>query len=987
MVGYAVLESPGNPFDGFDNDVDAESTPLGRTSPLFALSDFDSVLVTRGMKLVTIDDAFRRHLFTVPNTDSFKAWTRGMTDSIWLYPGKTKLVEGNFLPLQQIINPNAQDGIDNNFNGLIDENQFVHYEQVKKDRTGRTLFDVLRPLRHVDYIGGQQNDSNFVFYSMIDERRDDLKDNDRNWDARFDDVGVDGIGPSAVDYPGPDCGESDGRPTSGAPGSYCFDPDPRHNSRGEPHIDLTDVGESDQIGLTNFYYFTPAGKIVMADKDSLWSNLAPGFFDIPPSMYYDPSTHRSYPLNGEDGDFIYGSGYFPLLAKATERFSLALVYGGGKGGKGTPWDVEIADLLKNKKTVQKIYDANYQFPQPPTAPTVTAVAGDHQVTIYWDRVAESFVDPVLRVKSFEGYKVYRSTDPDFSDIFTITDANGSPRGYRPVAQFDLKDGVQGYFRATGDIYNDAAGFSYYLGGESGLEHTYVDHDVDNGRRYYYAVVAYSKGDEDLGVYPAENTKSIRLSSTGEIDSKDINVITVVPNAPAAGYARPPEGVRVSHATGPGSGNVSYSIVDETKLTDHRYQLEFLDTQVDGIDNNANGLIDAADSTEWNRITSSYSVRDLEDIHASFTSLDTINVSLPQRNLIPGSVSVLQQDIVVDPSRYILDPVRGTIRSSAPGNLPQGEYSIKFQYYPVYNSPNLQGTPFLVENTEADNFDGIQLKFSNIWLVKPDTASWIGSHQGSNTYKFFFSQSFPQTFPRISGYRKPSDYELRFSANDVDTSMPGPIPFDSPVPVNFRIYNRTDSTFIKFLFLPATYYGRISGNSELIFMEKNPRGVYSATWDLFFVSPDTSDRLINYTDGDMLILRTLKSFRRGDVFTFQTAPSHIDNAQAKSTLDNVKVVPNPYVTASSFEPPLNPGITSGRGTRKIDFIHLPANSRINIYTSRGDHIASLRHDGNIEDGTVSWNLKTEENLDVAFGIYFYVVESSVGTKTGKIAIIK
>jgi len=69
------------------------------------------------------------------------------------------------------------------------------------------------------------------------------------------------------------------------------------------------------------------------------------------------------------------------------------------------------------------------------------------------------------------------------------------------------------------------------------------------------------------------------------------------------------------------------------------------------------------------------------------------------------------------------------------------------------------------------------------------------------------------------------------------------------------------------------------------------------------------------------------------------------------------------------------------------VHLPANSTIQIFTSRGDHVVSLRHDGNIEDGTLSWNLKTKENLDIAYGVYFYVVESPVGTKTGKLAIIK
>jgi hypothetical protein len=114
---------------------------------------------------------------------------------------------------------------------------------------------------------------------------------------------------------------------------------------------------------------------------------------------------------------------------------------------------------------------------------------------------------------------------------------------------------------------------------------------------------------------------------------------------------------------------------------------------------------------------------------------------------------------------------------------------------------------------------------------------------------------------------------------------------------------------------------------------------------------------------------------------------VDNQIAKTSLDRIRVVPNPYVTAASFESPLPPGITSGRGERKIEFTNLPAGSSIKIFTSRGDHIMTLYQTGNIQDGTVSWNLKTKENLDIAFGVYFYVVESPVGNKTGKIAIIK
>ena len=65
------------------------------------------------------------------------------------------------------------------------------------------------------------------------------------------------------------------------------------------------------------------------------------------------------PVQGEDGDFFYASGYFPLLAGQTERLSLALIYGGGRGGRSK----DLQDLLKNRETVQKIYNSNYQFPK------------------------------------------------------------------------------------------------------------------------------------------------------------------------------------------------------------------------------------------------------------------------------------------------------------------------------------------------------------------------------------------------------------------------------------------------------------------------------------------------------------------------------------------------------------------------------------------------------------------------------------------------
>ncbi len=967
LVGYAFLESPGNPFDGVDNDADTDSSAFGLSAPKFAATDFDSVTLTPGKRIVLIGDDFKRTLYTIPNADSVQVYTRGK--SSWIFPGKTRVVEGNVVQDvlgNKSINANAYDGVDNNFNGLIDENYYIHYRQVKTTATipPVVLFDILRPLRHADYLTGSGTNP----LSMIDERRDDLIDNNNDWVQEFDDVGRDGI-PNTKDF-----GESDTKPTSGYDANFNDTGLP-----GEPHIDKTDVRESDQIGLTSFNYFTPSSNFRLGDDESLWKQLLPGFFDVPRSIL------NGRPQSGEDGDFIYGSGYFPLLARSTERFSLALVYGGGLGGG---LDADLADLLKNKRTVQKIYDANYQFPQPPDKPTLTAVPGDHEVTLYWDRKAEASIDPVLRTKTFEGYKIYKSTDPNFSDIFTITDGSGSVQGYRPLVQYDLVNGVKGYFQATGELYQGAAGFPIYLGSDNGLQHTYVDREVDNGRRYYYAVVAYSRGDATIGIFPAENTKFISILPNGDI-IHDLNTVVVVPNAKAAGYVTPPTGVSLNHTSEFGTGNAVYQVVDGMKVKAHRYNVEFSDTQVDSLDASGNP-INSLDSTKWTRITRSYSVRDMEDIAEQFTSADTTVVTLLHKNLIASTVSVKNaQGTAVPPANYIVSTSFGTIRGTSPGSLPAGAYTITYQYYPVYKSPNIQGTPYLTDSKDTDVFDGVQIAFGNYWLTqKIDSASgWVGT----NAYQYSFSPTnlFEGT---LIGFRKPGDYEFQFSNTIVDTTLANPDLTIEAVatPVKFRIYNRTDKAYIKCYYYDISGLGQggLGPNVQVIFMEKSPRGTYTPTWSSYFSNKEgTRDTIYNLTSSDKLVIKTNKPFHYGDVFDFKPVPPTVDAAKAVTDLSRVKVVPNPYVTASAFELPLNPGITSGRGDRKIDFTHLPAGATVRVFTSRGDLLITLQQSGSIDDGTVSWNLKTSENLDIAYGIYFYVVESPVGTKTGKIAIIK
>lgn len=955
MVGYAFLESPGNPFDAIDNDADSDSALGGGLNLLFKASDFDSVLITAGSKIVLINNNFQRTVVTVPSADT-TVTTRGLT--LTIKPGITKVSEGSELTVsgKKIINPNAYDGIDNDLDGIIDENYYLHYRQVKIDAaSNKTLIDILRPVRFVNHKTIVATDPN----SMIDERRDELIDNDKDWNFQYDDVGRDGV----ADPLNPDFGEKDGFPTSGylVGGTDTGLP-------GEPNIDKTDVDESDQIGLTSFYYYTPAGDVDLRDDEQLWGFLQPGNFSVPTSI------ENNKPVSGEDGDFVYGSGYFPLIGGKTERLSLALVYGGGNGGT---IDDDVADLLKHKKTVQNIYDANYQFPiAPDPAPTLSAVAGDGKVRLYWDRKSEDAIDPVLRVKDFQGYKIFRATDREFNDAFVVTNADGNTKGYKPYIQVDKADSVQGYFYAPPDIFQAEEGFTYYMGSNSGLVHDTTDYNVVNGKTYYYVIVAYDNGDASTGIMPSQNSWKITVDQAGRVSSTSSNVAIVTPAPKVLGYKSPPTGIDLKKIKADGTGNIRFNVIDDNKIKATTYEVTFNDTR---------------DSNQFAPLTTYYTVRDSSYYIETFTpnKVDTTLAVIQTRNLVPGTVVITQLDGTIIPeTKYIINYERGAIRAKNLGDLQPDQnnlkkYRIRFQYYPVYKSPNILSSPYVTETKDADIFDGVQLSFKNDWLIVIDD-TLTGFNTGPRSYSFLFAN---EDIPSLNLYstKYPVDYDIVFSNSIVDTSddFYGSV----RVPVNFRIWNRTDQKYTRFVFSDNDGNLKLSPVDQFYFFDYDKNDSLRYTWYMnFFTRPNSPDTTYTFTDGDTLKIRLKKSFRKGDRFAFSAEKPTITKALAAKDMDMIRVVPNPYVVSSTLEAPNLPG-KFGRGERKILFQNVPVDSKISIFTVRGDLVRVLYANGNLSDGSVAWDVKSSENLDIAFGVYFYAVESSIGTKTGKIAIIK
>lgn len=103
------------------------------------------------------------------------------------------------------------------------------------------------------------------------------------------------------------------------------------------------------------------------------------------------------------------------------------------------------------------------------------------------------------------------------------------------------------------------------------------------------------------------------------------------------------------------------------------------------------------------------------------------------------------------------------------------------------------------------------------------------------------------------------------------------------------------------------------------------------------------------------------------------------------LDEVYVVPNPYIAGSVYDQPAagsELGYVSGR---RVLFMNLPMPCTIRIYTVTGELVQQLEHVQN--GGDAVWDLLNHNGQEISSGTYIYHVEAAVGTKIGRMAVIK
>jgi hypothetical protein len=141
--------------------------------------------------------------------------------------------------------------------------------------------------------------------------------------------------------------------------------------------------------------------------------------------------------------------------------------------------------------------------------------------------------------------------------------------------------------------------------------------------------------------------------------------------------------------------------------------------------------------------------------------------------------------------------------------------------------------------------------------------------------------------------------------------------------------------------------------------------------------DANGAFIPADNGDKIVFTRLQR-STNDFFTFTTSPVTPFNAGvAKSELDRVNAVPNPYFAHSRYE--------QTQFDRVVKFTHLPARCTIRIFNLAGDLVRTLQKD-DASASQLPWDLLTDRGLPVGSGIYvFHVAAPGVGEKVGKMAL--
>jgi hypothetical protein len=368
------------------------------------------------------------------------------------------------------------------------------------------------------------------------------------------------------------------------------------------------------------------------------------------------------------------------------------------------------------------------------------------------------------------------------------------------------------------------------------------------------------------------------------------------------------------------------------------------------------------------------------------------------------------------------PVQSTVTKSAtvgkalmklsvadPSIVTGDQYKITFNKtiadtFFVFNKNNAMIAKSPLASDEMNVVDGFRLRvetdaqIGGIKRITDEVGKVVSSSTSKNTSNLWFV-TLKTNFTSADTVARGSDYEFRFTSSGsfADTLATNGSAMVAKVKVPFEVWNVTNaeaSQQVTAVLEDANRNGSLDLGEGIRIVNlayKAPSavggdlGVYTTakvpyTIKIDTLASDASKGAKLPVVGQSLKIETYSAVTKKDTFYVRlTKPqAGLAGKNVDSLLSRIRVVPNPYIGAAKWEQVVN--------TRKLQFAFLPAECTISIFTVRGELIQTIRHYN--RTGTEDWNLTNQSGVEVAFGLYVYIVETPEGNKvTGKFAIIK
>ena len=639
--------------------------------------------------------------------------------------------------------------------------------------------------------------------------------------------------------------------------------------------------------------------------------------------------------------------------------------------------INEADLLRNAKVFQSLYDNNCSSPKPPAQPLVRAKQDDHKIVLYWDKRSEQSIDPVTGNNMFQGYRVYRSTDRGSTWGNVVTDLNGNPTDiYQPLAVYDIADGISGAYTMSDPLVY------YDLGSESGLQYTFIDENIVNGYEYWYAVTAYDGPDNWAGalVDPMENSKAKDATIT------DDNTVALIPQVSPAGLDKG----GVTGITHHGLSTARFDAItadpfvvqilghsevtlDDLKSKGFTYQVDFHET-IDSIDTSS-GDAEYYDTT----YTRFWSLVNLDNGDTIINNESDISSEV--QHVVDGfipSFSSATWEITGEDST-VFSPVDSSSASSIIfSGLGHPSASKKTWKSYLETLPSSSIGELGVDPMVSDLWNDLEIRFTNEGSI----ASYY------NILTLYGMQEIDTVLVPFELWDIENNRQLNLAVyQSVGTSKPeGNIwALDSVIVIDslFSSSGVVLDTSWTFGFKLKTSFQFIPGYDDY---SPNEKLHYAQDTDILGWVINLDQQNTYFNSGDIFRIHIANPLLPGvDYYIIRTSSD--DYILEDGDLNNIKVVPNPYIVTSVYE--------RVSYSKEIQFTNLPSECVIRIYNTSGDMIQLLQHNpsspGYRGPSIEAWNLGTYNNQDIAFGVYvFHVVSGGFDTGKefiGKFAVIK